>query len=70
MSEIKSVNYLFRIIPFAHNRIYALNSNSSGPGFSSIITQANFRSNGIPMLAATIDAQFSVANQPIIIAVE
>lgn len=47
-----------------------LNSNSSGPGFSSIITQANFRSNGNPMLAATIDAQFSVANQPIIIAVE
>ncbi len=47
-----------------------LNSNSVGPGFSSIITQANFRSNGSPMLAATIDAQFSVANQPIIIAVE
>ena len=46
-----------------------LNSNSVGPGFSSIITQANFRSNGSPMLAATIDAQFSVANQPIIIAV-
>lgn len=47
-----------------------LNSNSGGPGFSSIITQANFRSNGNPMLAGTIDAQFSVANQPIIIAVE
>lgn len=47
-----------------------LHSNNSGPGFSRIITQANFRSNGTPMLAATIDAQFSVANQPIIIAVE
>ena len=47
-----------------------LSGNGACAGFTSIITQDNFRSNGIPMIAGTIAAQFSVGNDPIIIAVE